>query len=162
MARREELLAQARTVEEELGRYVQAIGVGGDIPSLVAAARERERQRAHLRQQLVALDGLRDVSQLDVQRIECDLRARVTDWRALLNRQVSIARQIVVKLLGGHRLVFTPREDRAYEFTGRVSFGLLLEGIVLPQVWRPQRDSNPCLGLERATSWASGRWGPEV
>ena len=25
--------------------------------------------------------------------------------------------------------------------------------------WRPQRDSNPCLGLERATSWASGRWG---
>ena len=27
--------------------------------------------------------------------------------------------------------------------------------------WRPQRDSNPCFGLERATSWASGRWGPE-
>ena len=28
--------------------------------------------------------------------------------------------------------------------------------------WRPQRDSNPCFGLERATSWASGRWGREV
>src|SRR6185436_5194461 len=27
-------------------------------------------------------------------------------------------------------------------------------------LWRPQRDSNPCFGLERATSWASGRWGP--
>ena len=27
--------------------------------------------------------------------------------------------------------------------------------------WRPHRDSNPCFGLERATSWASGRWGPE-
>jgi hypothetical protein len=26
-------------------------------------------------------------------------------------------------------------------------------------MWRPQRDSNPCFGLERATSWASGRWG---
>ena len=25
--------------------------------------------------------------------------------------------------------------------------------------WRPQRDSNPCFSLERATSWASGRWG---
>jgi hypothetical protein len=25
--------------------------------------------------------------------------------------------------------------------------------------WRPQRDSNPCFGLERAASWASGRWG---
>ena len=28
-----------------------------------------------------------------------------------------------------------------------------------PQSWRPQRDSNPRFGLERATSWASGRWG---
>jgi hypothetical protein len=28
--------------------------------------------------------------------------------------------------------------------------------------WRPQRDSNPRFGLERATSWASGRWGREV
>ncbi len=28
------------------------------------------------------------------------------------------------------------------------------------EVVRPQRDSNPCFGLERATSWASGRWGP--
>ena len=26
-------------------------------------------------------------------------------------------------------------------------------------IWRPQRDSNPCLSLERAISWASGRWG---
>jgi hypothetical protein len=30
---------------------------------------------------------------------------------------------------------------------------------VVIQGWRPQRDSNPCFGLERATSWASGRWG---
>ena len=29
-------------------------------------------------------------------------------------------------------------------------------------VWRPQWDSNPCFGLERATSWASGRWGLRV
>jgi len=26
-------------------------------------------------------------------------------------------------------------------------------------MWRPQRDSNPCCGLERAVSWASRRWG---
>ena len=29
------------------------------------------------------------------------------------------------------------------------------------QDWRPQRDSNPRFGLERATSWASGRWGQQ-
>ena len=27
--------------------------------------------------------------------------------------------------------------------------------------WRPQRDSNPCFRRERATSWATRRWGPE-
>ena len=26
--------------------------------------------------------------------------------------------------------------------------------------WRPQRESNPCFRRERATSWASRRWGP--
>ena len=41
-------------------------------------------------------------------------------------------------------------------------YGALLEKAyagVTANVWRPQRDSNPCFGLERATSWASGRWG---
>src|SRR6185436_14840964 len=33
---------------------------------------------------------------------------------------------------------------------------------VVQREWRPQRDSNPCFGLERATSWASGRWGPAM
>ena len=27
------------------------------------------------------------------------------------------------------------------------------------EVWRPQRESNPRFGLERAASWATGRWG---
>ncbi len=60
------------------------------------------------------------------------------DWRALLQRQTPISRQIVTKLLSENRLVFTPQEDRSWEFTGRASFGKLLQGIVLPQVWRPQ------------------------
>ena len=82
------------------------------------------------------------MSGLDLRRIERDLRARVKDWRGLLSRQVPVARQIVVKLVDGQRLVFTPREDRSYRFTGRVSVGRLLEGIVLPSVWRPQGESH--------------------
>ena len=39
-----------------------------------------------------------------MKRIERDLRARVKKWRALLGRQVPVARQIVTKLLDG-RLV---------------------------------------------------------
>jgi hypothetical protein len=98
-ARREELQAQARAVDEELARFVAAIAAGGELASLVAAMRDRERQRANLHRQLAALDGLRDVSSLDVRRIERDLQARVKDWRTLLRRQVPVARQIVTKLL---------------------------------------------------------------
>ncbi len=33
------------------------------------------------------------------------------------------------------------------------------EGIMHGSAWCPQRDSNPCYRLERATSWAARRWG---
>jgi hypothetical protein len=49
---------------------------------------------------------------------------------------------------------------RGYAFEGLMALDRLLSGVVeLPTKWRPQRDSNPRFGLERATSWASGRWG---
>jgi hypothetical protein len=102
--------------------------------------------------QIAALDGLRDLSKRDVGRIEQELRAPVREWKALLARQPLLSRQIVAKLVGEHRIVFTPREDGACEFRGHATLGKLFEGIVLPQVWRPHRDSNPSFGLERATS----------
>lgn len=49
-------------------------------------------QRAHIEQQLQALDGLRHVSQVDMGRIARDLRARVTEWRRLLTKQVPVSR----------------------------------------------------------------------
>ena len=123
------------------------------------ALKERERQRGHVRRELDMLDRMTNVSDLDVGRIERDLRARVKDWRSLLRRQTPVSRQILTKLLAD-RLVFMPRaEEDGYEFSGEAQLGKLMQGIVLPQVWRPQRDSNPCLSLERAVSWASGRWG---
>ena len=141
-ARRAELQVKLRTVEEEAARLAAAVAAGGEFASLRAALRERDDGAKTLQRQLTSLDGLRDVSSLDVRHIERDLRARVKDWRALLGRQVPIARQIVTKLLDG-RLVFTPRKDRAYEFTGRVSIGRLLQGIVLPSGWRPLPECRP-------------------
>ena len=149
-AQRAELRVRLQTVNEELARLAAAIAGGGELPSLLAAGGERERQRARLEQEVDSLDGLEDVAQLDVRRIEKDLRAKVKDWRGLLRRQVPVSRQIVTKLLDD-RLVFTPRpENRSYEFAGRATLGKFLQGVVLPQVWRPQGDWNPCLSLERA------------
>jgi site-specific DNA recombinase len=138
-AGRAALEAQLRAADEEATRLVAAITAGGELPSLLAALRERERQRTALQQQLASLDGLREVSGMDTGRIEKALRTRVKDWRALLGRQAPIARQIVTKLVDG-RLLFTPHDDRSYTFTGQVSVGQLLAGLVLPQHWRPHAD----------------------
>lgn len=105
---------------------VKAIAAGGQLASLVAAMKEREQHRDQLVQQTAAVNQLRGVGHLDVKRIERDLRARVKEWRALLGRQVPMARRTVTKLLEG-RLVVTAREDRTYEFSGRVSLGGLLQ-----------------------------------
>jgi len=71
--------------------------------------------------QIAALHGLRDLSKRDVGRIEQELRARVREWKALLARQPLLSRQIVAKLVGEHRIVFTPREDGAWEFRGHAT-----------------------------------------
>jgi hypothetical protein len=71
----------------------------------------------------------------------------------MLKRQTPLARQMVMRLLDG-RIAWTPRrEEGLYEFAGKAKLEKLLAGLVdLREGVRPQRDSNPCLSLERATS----------
>lgn len=141
-ARRADLHGQLQVLHGEMTRLTTAIATGGELASLIEALKDRERQRTALQQRMDSLAGLAQVSRVDMRRVERDLRARVKDWRELLRRQAPISRQIVLKLLDG-RLVFTPHEDRSWKFTGLASVGKLLEGIVLPQVWRPHGDSLP-------------------
>jgi site-specific DNA recombinase len=133
-AQRAALEKQLRAAEEEAARLAEALARGGNLGALLDALRDRERQQARLRQQLDGLHGLRTVTDFDVRQVERDLRARLKEWKALLQRQTPISRQIVTKLVAGH-LVFTPREDRAYQFAGNAHLGKLLQGIVLPQVF---------------------------
>ena len=106
--------------------------------------KNREKQRVQGQRELDMLTRLTTVSEVDICRIERDLRARVKDWRSLLRRQTPVSRQIITKLLTG-RLVFMPRpEEDRYEFSGEAQLGKLMQGVVLPQVWRPQRDRTAC------------------
>ncbi len=60
------------------------------------------------------------------------MRARLDDWRGLLRRHVTQARQILCKLLV-ERVVFTPKTDH-YAFMGTWTLDKLLSGVVgLPQ-----------------------------
>jgi len=122
-SRRSELPAEIRNIDEEAERLTAAIASGGELQSLVKVLKDRDQQRVHGQRELDMLERLTKVSNLDVGRIERDLRARVKDWRSLLRRQTPISRQILTKLLAD-RLVFMPRaEQGGYEFSARPSLG---------------------------------------
>ena len=150
-ARRAVLQAELRRIEQEQGRYAEAIATAGNVAALAAALQAREQQRVHVHHELAMLDRARQhVSSFDVRRVEKDLRARLEDWRAMLRRQGPIARQMLTKLIDG-RLTFTPdAEQRLYTFSGTATLGNLLNGQVLekndevlPLVWCARRDLNP-------------------
>jgi hypothetical protein len=93
-----------------------------------------------LAQELVALDGGRRASTVDVRRVEKSLRAKLTEWLALFQRHSPVARQMLAELIDG-RLTFSPDFDtRSYTFAGTATFDKLIRGIVeengKPLVWR--------------------------
>ncbi len=130
-AKQDSLNADLAIVQGEIDHLTKAIATGGDIPSLVAAIKERETRKAHIEDELRSLQQLEEVAQLDLKEIERDLRERLEQWKDLLQRHPAQARQILRKLLVG-RLVFTPGEN-GVEFRGEAALGRVLEGLIRPR-----------------------------
>ncbi len=156
-AKRKALVAEIETIDAERARLADAIAAGGNLPALLDAVRERERQKQRLTRSLDDLTGMRQIGQVDHRRLEKDLRARLVNWQGLLQQHVPQARQILKRLLAG-RLVFTPISkprsemvgasvkagpagvpafprtngvERLCEFKGESQIGKILEGLVV-------------------------------
>jgi hypothetical protein len=162
-ANRRKLATDLATVRAECERLAEAIARGGPMDVLLERLRDRQARRTLLEGQLAAERSM--APQASSQALDRRLRAKLEDWRGLLTRNVTEGRAVLRTLLVGP-LRFTPIEEerrRGYGFEGLIALDRLLSGVVdLPRVVRPQRDSNPRFGLERAASWASGRWGPST
>ncbi len=154
--------AEVANLDRELARLTSAIAGGGELPALLAAVQDREIRRARAAQRAHAAEAMGKTAKFEAKRLERELLDDLEDWRGLLADEATEARPVLARLLVG-RLAFTPLAPGIHapvEFRGMASIGGLLTGTVgVHERWRPQRDSNPCFGLERATSWASGRWG---
>jgi site-specific DNA recombinase len=131
---RARLTRELAKAKGEAANLAAAIARGGDMAPLLDALKARQADQARLQRELDGLDGLRQLTDFDVRKVERELRKRLADWRGLLGRQTAVSRQIVAKLVSG-RLVFTPQPDRSWTFTGQVQFGKLFKGIVLPSVF---------------------------
>ena len=122
-------------LDGELCRLTTALATGAELPSVIAAIRERERRKVGLQRRLEAAEGLARAPRIDRRKLEPVLRARLDDWHGLLGRHVAQARQILRKLLVG-RLVVTPdatRDGRYAEVAGTGTLGKFLSGVILPK-----------------------------
>jgi hypothetical protein len=133
-----ERLVELRDVEAQLGRLLQAIKLGGALPSIVSGVKTLERRREALLRPVrppVVVPGV----------TMHELRAVLDDWRAMFQQNLVIARQVLRTLLT-ERVIFTPRlEDGrvCYEMRALCSLDRFSIGYSHHKRWWPQGDSNP-------------------
>jgi site-specific DNA recombinase len=126
--RRTGLQAELTVLEQELARLTAAVAQGGDLKPLLDGIQAREQRRRTLQTELAGLQGLHPVTTRDLQNIQREVATRLADWQGLLTRQVAQSRQILKKLLVG-RIVFQPRDDGTYEFSGQASLDRIIAGL---------------------------------
>ena len=92
-----------RNLDAEIARLTSAVAQGGDLPSILDAltARQAERER------VAATLAVKPVTPVSLATSKKEMRARLEQWREMLQRQLPQARQILKKLLVGP-LLFTP------------------------------------------------------
>jgi hypothetical protein len=70
------LSQQSEIINLKCDRRCVLLAWRGTVDALATALQDRERQRVRLQQELAGLDGLADLSTVDVHRIDADLRRR--------------------------------------------------------------------------------------
>ena len=129
-ADRHRLGEELASVRRECDRLAEAIGRGGSLDALLKRLTERQTHAATLEGQLAACAP--DRSEVSLQALETRLRAKLADWRGLLQRNVQEGRAVLRTLLI-EPLRFTPVDDgrrRGYTFEGRIALDRLLAGVV--------------------------------
>jgi hypothetical protein len=95
----EALRRELAGLDAHLGRLGEAISAAGAVPTLLATVKAKEARRTQITEALARLDARVHVAQVDLKVIGRDIQARLDDWRGLLARHPTQARQILRKLL---------------------------------------------------------------
>ena len=117
-------------IQTRLHHLVETIANGKSTDSVIASLHQEEARKKVVAQELSRLDSLAQVVSLDAKRLAKNLRSRLGDIPALFSRHVSLARQMLRKLLDGHILCEPIMEGgrAGYRFTATGTFDRLLTG----------------------------------
>ena len=117
-------------IQTRLHHLVETIANGKSTDSVIASLHQEEARKKVVAQELSRLDSLAQVVSLDAKRLAKNLRSRLGDIPALFSRHVSLARQMLRKLLDEHILCEPIMEGgrAGYRFTATGTFDRLLTG----------------------------------
>ena len=99
-ARRSRIQLAIRRVDVDLERLTTAITEGGPSRTLTAAIRVREEQREQLHAEVLALDAASRCPQT-AESLNTEALRHLDEWRGLLGKNTSLARQLLRKVLDG-------------------------------------------------------------
>ncbi|MBS0164746.1 MAG: recombinase family protein [Nitrospira sp.] len=127
------LFRELSLIETRLHHLVELIATGQGTPTVVRSLHQEEEHKLALTKELDHLQGLTTTVSLDEKRITKRLREELCSLPSLLGRHVSLARQMLRKLLDGHILCEPVLEDGkpGYRFTATGTFDRLLTGTSL-------------------------------
>jgi DNA invertase Pin-like site-specific DNA recombinase len=162
--RLEVLDGQLVKISRERDRLVAAIAAGGQLAGLLDALQAREQERARVEAEQAAVRAQAPLRASDARRVRGELLTLAASWRTVLADDPSHARPIVSSLLKG-RVTFTPMDHpKEWEVRGAGTLVEMFSRLFVQGVIRPQRDSNPCFGLEseKEPQTASGDSAPKI
>ncbi len=162
--RRTNIKRELSLIHAKQNHLVDRIAAGDKNRMIIDRLNEEEARREELIKELAHLETSGEVESLDEARLKRELKTRLANMRGLLQRHMSSARRLLSTLLEQPLRFEAVQEEnrRAYRILGTGSYLPLLpelptplnssEESLLPGVWCPQRDLNPCYCLERAMS----------
>jgi hypothetical protein len=119
--------ADLAAVEAELERLSAAIAAGVPLDAVVTAMQDRQGCREALQSQLAALE--QSSVAVDLVGLKGRLEAKLADWRGLLSRHVTQARQVLRKLLPDPMVLLPHADMSGAVLQGTASVGVLICGL---------------------------------
>jgi site-specific DNA recombinase len=137
-------------IDRQIANFTDSIGMGGNLPSLVARLQQLEERRRSLVQQRAQAPVTLPIPRVDWRVMERQAREKLASWRELATRHVVEGRQLLKELIGSTPIRLTPFEEgrrRGFRFEGVAYVVGLISGLALTNGnWRPHRDSD-CLAV---------------
>jgi site-specific DNA recombinase len=126
------LTRQIEQFDQQMANLAEAIAMSGTVPALVARLKQAETERQRVVAERDEIEEAAPLVTINWTHVEREIRTKLANWRDLLGRNITEARQVLGQVLDGP-LKLTPilePERRGYRFEGAIHPGNAISGAI--------------------------------